>query len=166
MAQKLKLQEIAKPASLSKRLLAFAFDMLILNYIVIAPFHIVLESLAPGSSFSSAYSALSSNPSAISQLSLIYFIIGLLIFAYFTATEYRLQQTPGKMIMKLYVATKNNRLSLLQVMLRNLFLIPVFPFILLWPLELFFMLVRRDRKRFLEVLTNTSVVEYEKKLGI
>ncbi len=155
MAKELKLETRISNASALKRSLAFIADLLVLNLVIGLPF----RRLLPKGDFKTLKAMLNSSPALLAQLSRVYMFMGLLAFCYFTFSEYRLGQSIGKAMLGIQVISNNKRASMLQIALRNVFLFPVFPFVLLWlldPISLFL-----TKRRLSDILTNTRVIAYE-----
>ena len=144
-------------ASLLRRILAFLIDLLIINFIILRPFRNVLLKLMPSESFNEAYSYLLSNQNANAALFFITLMISLLALLYFVILQYKLGQTVGMMLLNLHIEPKE--IKLWQALVRNLFIIPVFPFFLLWVLDPVYILFNREGQRFTEKLSNTKVVQ-------
>lgn len=152
-----------KNASILRRLLAFILDIFVLNLVVFFPFQSIFSN-ALGS-----YSSLSlSNISHFSEIiqlkipGIIYtalFFIFLLSLFYFALLESLTKQTVGMMIMRIYAEDfEAKKVSFFRALIRHLFILPVFPFYILWlvePLHLAFY-----NERFLEKITKTRTVEY------
>jgi len=145
--------EVAAPVY--KRILAFIIDLIVLEFVVIYPFRKVLISIIPDASITQTTSLLQSNPGITQTIYLTMFAIGVLMIAYFTILEFKLQQTIGKMLLNIYVAGKP---TFIQCLVRNLFLMPLFPFFILWITEPLFMLLNKEHQRLLEILSKTKVV--------
>jgi uncharacterized RDD family membrane protein YckC len=134
-------------AGFFRRLIAFIADILLLNILVFSAF---------SASFSKYLSAeaLSSLKDGIPfELAMLIFLLGLFSFVYFTLLEYGAGKTIGMMIVG--IRTEGN-LSFWKCTVRNIFIIPFFPFTLLWlidPLHLIF-----AKRRLSERLTNTDTV--------
>ncbi|MBI2129311.1 RDD family protein [Candidatus Woesearchaeota archaeon] len=148
---------IAVNASLLRRIIAFLIDLLIINFIILRPFRNVLLKLMPGGSFNEAYSYLLSNQNANTALFFITAAISLLALLYFVILQYKLGQTVGMMLLSLHIEPKE--IKLWQALVRNLFIIPVFPFFLLWMLDPIYLLFNKEGKRFTERLSNTKIVQ-------
>jgi uncharacterized RDD family membrane protein YckC len=73
--------------------------------------------------------------------------------------EKELNQTPGKMLFNLYVTSQTKDLKYWQLFVRSMFLIPVFPFVLLWVIDPIVMLFTKENQRLSEILSRTKVVE-------
>ena len=133
-----------------KRLVAFAFDVMIIEFLLLYPFTDIAEKAF--SSMDASFVAFQGN-----VLPLILAIAAIYVL-YFALFEYYLGQTIGKMLMKIVSVTiDNKRMSFIQAIGRNLFLIPVFPFIILWPLDIIFIIWKRISLS--EILTKTKTVE-------
>jgi len=147
-------------ASSWKRILSFIIDILIINIFIIGPFGSVLQNSMPSSvDIMENYDFLSANPELINQLYVLFGVIFALIFIYFVWFEYSLKQTPGKMVFNLQLAPmkKKEPIKILQIILRNLAVLPIFPFSLLWivdPLYLIF-----TGRRLSDVFSKTIYVE-------
>ena len=70
-----------------------------------------------------------------------------------------MQQTIGKMLMKIYVVSDTKTLNPWQLLVRNLVFIPIFPFVLLWLIDPLFMFFTKTNQRLSEILSKTRVVE-------
>lgn len=159
----MKIQErkVQGPALFYKKFLAFLLDLIILEVIVVAPFKSLIESILPISSWSATLSYINSNSAALSSLSFVIFIIGLLGLLYFAVLEYKIGQTFGMMAMNIFVkpTEKKKELKFWHCMARNLFMLPIFPFILLWVVEPIYLFFSKSNQRFTESLTNTALYE-------
>ena len=148
------------PASLWKRFLAFITDLLLLNIIILAPFRPVIEKIVPlNQTYNEIYKFISTNKEYTNLLFILIFAIGIILILYFALMEYKLNQTVGKMLFKIKVKSKNKKLKFWQCILRSLFLLPIFPFFILWFLDPIWILFNSDKQRLTEVLSKTMVVE-------
>jgi hypothetical protein len=148
------------PALVWKRLLAFVADLLIINLIIFFPFRRIIQRAVPEfSSYSEAYSFLSSNQSYTATLTIVSLIMALFALLYFVLIEYKLGQTPGKMLLNISITGETKVLSFWQFVVRSLFIIPVFPFILLWVIDPLFLFFTKTNQRLSEVLSKTRTVE-------
>lgn len=148
------------PALLWKRIAAFFIDIVIINLIILFPFRALFQKIIPKDySFSEAYKFLSSSTNYSGFLASVSFVISILIILYFFMLENKSQQTIGKMLMKIYVASNTNNLKKWQLLARNLVFIPLFPFVLLWILDPLFMFFTKSNQRLTEILSRTRVVE-------
>ena len=70
-----------------------------------------------------------------------------------------MSQTIGKKIMNIYVVGDSEKPGKWQLLIRNLFFIPIFPFDLLFIVDPIFMLFTKSNQRLTEILGKTRVVE-------
>ena len=148
------------PALLWKRIAAFFIDMAIINLFVLFPFRSLFQNMVPKDySFSEAYNLLSTSIGYTKYISSVSFVISILIILYFVMMERKMQQTIGKMLMKIYVSSDNESLKAWQLLARNIVFIPIFPFILLWVIDPLFMFFTKTNQRLTEILSKTRVVE-------
>ncbi len=145
-------------ASILKRVAAFAIDILIINMAILFPFDSVFQKIVPSSSFSEAFEFLSSNSDSTSIKAII-ISASIVTILYFVIFEKKLRQTPGKMLFKLYVKGQGKDLKSWQLFVRSMFLIPWFPFVLLWFIDPIVMLFTKENQRLSEILSRTKVVE-------
>lgn len=152
-------------ATLWKRMLAFVVDILVLDFLVIGVFKEIVEKIL-GSSGSvwSTYQMLEDNSSQLQALSLLFTIIVLLSLSYFVLLQYAIGQTLGCMLFNLHVVMYTSGKELVrpgfwQCVLRNLFLIPTIPFIILWVVEPVYFFFAKKGQRMTEFLSKTRVVE-------
>src|SRR3989338_8774514 len=121
------------PALVWKRAIAFLADFLIINSIIFFPFRKVIQNEIPDmESYSEAYNFLISNQGYATRLTVISVIMSLLSIMYFALIENKAKQTPGKIFMNISVESETKNLTFIQCAARSLFLIPAFPFFLLW----------------------------------
>ncbi|MBI1970027.1 RDD family protein [Candidatus Woesearchaeota archaeon] len=147
------------PALLWKRFLAFLIDVVILDFVVFAPFSGAIKELLPVGNFHAMQEFFAANASLTSKLTLLLFFLGIIALLYFSILEYRIQQTAGKILFKLHVVSQSNELKFWQCLVRSLFIIPVFPFVLLWIIDPITMLFTQNNQRLLERLSQTATVE-------
>lgn len=135
-------------ARLLRRLVAFLGDLLLLDLFVFAAFSPILLSAERQllSAFRGGFSVAPGVYAAGVSMALI-------ALAYFALFEYLLGQTPGMMLLSLHA----ENVTLGKALIRNSFLLPLFPFPLLWILEPIHLLWRKTR--LLELLTGTRTVE-------
>ena len=155
-----KRQQIKAPAGIFKRVLAFVIDLLILDFFVTWPFKGLLKGLMPSDNFSEIYAYIQTNPSIGNQVFIGMVSISIIFILYFTVLEYKFKQSIGKRLMNLYVESDQKELKLWQVLVRNMFLLPFFPFVILWILDPLYLIFNRNQIRFSEWLSKTKVVEY------
>jgi hypothetical protein len=147
-------------ASVLKRLIAFIIDLLIINIIILFPFKKVFNGMVPQTeSFSKTFDFLSSNTGSSAAITVIVILIAFLTILYFMLLEKKLNQTPGKILFNLYVESHEKELKYWQLFVRSMFLIPVFPFVLLWIIDPLVMLFTKENQRLSEILSRTKTVE-------
>lgn len=137
------------PAQIWKRIVAFLIDMLLINVFVIMSFSpYILKAINPNT-----YEI---NPG----FGGLFLAIGLLILAYFSILEYLIAQTPGKILMNLYVISLDGKLlTMKQTILRSLFLVPIFPFYYLITMDPIFMLFNKNFQRLTEFFGKTIIIQ-------
>jgi len=135
-------------ASFWKRTVAFVFDLLLINLVVAWPFQSTLQQYAIKElTFDSVLPA---------EAYFIVFMIFLLALLYFTFLEYYIGQTTGQMLIGLESVSNDGKMTFLKALIRNIFILPFFPFYILWimePIHLIFY-----KQRLLERWTNTNTV--------
>lgn len=109
-----------------KRILALIIDILLFNVTVAVP----LSGLVPASF------------TATSTVLAVGVVLVALFFGYLVASQYLIGQTIGMMLFQ-YRATNTNELW--RCVVRNIFILPVFPFILLWIIDPLFLAFTGDR---------------------
>jgi uncharacterized RDD family membrane protein YckC len=165
------------PASIFKRLFAFIIDIMLINILIASPFMKILRKILPSENVVD-YSWLMSNKEVAGTLYTVMFFISMLALLYFTLMDYKLGQTVGKMIMNIYVVKlpelnpktgkikslkkikqDDAKVNLINAAIRNLLVIPFFPFVLLWILDPIYMIFNKNAQRFSEKISNTMTVE-------
>lgn len=144
-------------ASFWKRTVAFVFDLLVINLVIAGPFQSTLSQYA--------MKEFSLDAVLPEHAYFIVFIIFLLAMLYFTFLEYYIGQTPGQMLMNIESVALDGNMTFWKALLRNIFILPFFPFYILWflePIHLAFY-----KQRLLERWTGTNTViightDYEK----
>ncbi len=135
-------QFITPPSSL-KRVLAYVIDFLILNFIVLLP----LDRLIKAESIRDVTDLTGSMD--IVLVSITASIITVLYFTYF---EYRMQQTPGKIVTGQFISEPK---PFSTIFFSNITLL----ILLLFIFDLIHMAVSPTQQRFMEKITNIQVVE-------
>ena len=150
---------IVAEASILKRALAFAIDILFVEFVVLFPFSSVFEGIVPDES--SAYEAFKtlSSGSYGSLLRLVALFTTIPTIAYFAILEKKTGQTIGKRMLSLHVISQSKEMKYWQAFARSMFLIPIFPFVLLWIIDPIVMFFSKERQRLSEILSKTKVVE-------
>jgi hypothetical protein len=137
-----------KDASLLRRLGAFVADLLLLDFAIFSSFGpLLLGSFDIGQVLREGFTL---SPAAYAAA----VMMALLGLAYFSLFEYVLGQTPGMMLLNIRAIN----VTLWRSLIRNAYLVPVFPFPLLWVVEPVHLALRKTR--FLEVISRTRTVEY------
>jgi uncharacterized RDD family membrane protein YckC len=154
-----KARSLTNPAPFWKRGLAFIVDMLIFDFITFIPLYGFLKDRIPQTDDLMVLVKLFETPSFLESISLISTLISFLFLFYFVAFEIKTRQTPGKMLLNLYVIADENKEGpgFSQVLIRNLIFIPVIPFTLLWIIDPIYMIV--TGRRLCEILSKTRVIE-------
>lgn len=142
-----------------KRILALLIDIFVVGFVIMAPFRKLFQKLVPLDGFSDTYAYLESNPAIAMKINIISLFAIFLLLLYFILQEYFIGQTLGKKLMKIYVTDiAEKKPKLWQCIVRNLAVIPIFPFIILWvvdPLYMFF-----KKQRLSDIIAKTKVIEY------
>lgn len=159
------------PASLWKRAGAFIIDIALLDLVVFSPFKANLASLIAGAdTYQKAFQMLTASQESLSALMMASFFITLLTISYFTILEWKLGQTVGKILFNLFLVQvpskpdeKLSKPGFFQVLISNLSLVPFFPFVFLWPVEIISILFTNNR--FMEraariQLVETKIIDY------
>ena len=157
-----KKRSVEVDANLWKRGIAFFIDLFIIM-LICSPLISVFTSSLPfdseNSDFFTAYSEvneyLMGNESLLEKLSAVNVLMMLIAFAYFILFEYKLNQTPGKMIFGLHVKTivKKEKLALWQCFIRNLFILINFIIVV----DIFYYLIKNNRLS--DQIAKTKVIE-------
>ena len=150
-------------ASVLKRIIAFAIDILIINWIILFPFKRIFDGIIPETeSFSKTVELLSKNAEYSTFVTVIMILAAVLTILYFMILEKQLGQSVGKMLFNLHVKSQTKDLNYWQLFVRSMFFIPVFPFVLLWVIDTVVMLFKKENQRLSEILSKTKVVEQYK----
>jgi len=144
---------VVQDASFLRRMFAFLFDFALIDLFIAAPFASLFENLVTRTE-REGYIGLVYTHQEIAAATLLFAVI----FFYFVLFEYLLQQTPGMMLLNTKV---EGQPGLARVLLRNSFILPVFPFIILWFVEPLTIILRK--RSVLEQLTNTRTL-YQRKI--
>lgn len=148
------------PALVWKRLLAFVADLLVINLVLFFPFKRIIQKSIPAfASYSEAYRFLASHQSYTRTITIVSLTMSLFAILYFALIEYKIQQTPGKMLFNLFIISDTKKPSFWQFIVRSFFIIPAFPFFLLWIIDPLFMFFTKTNQRLSEILSKTKTVE-------
>lgn len=152
------------PASLGKRILAFIIDIVIILLIISLTFSSITKKIFPQNySISEIFSMANSDSSLGTILTLISLSMFIITFLYFYLLEKKLKQTIGKIMLNIYITSGNKELKSWQVLVRNLYFLPISPLIfLLGVVDVLFLVFNKNGQRLLEILSKTRVVEQYK----
>lgn len=152
----------AVPAPPSRRFLAFLVDFFIINFFIAAPFRKLLDSLIPEDmGLMKVDEFLTSNTEAASFILVIALASGILSLLYFAVLEYKLGCTIGKILFGLRVINGNGETPLFwQCLVRSLFIIPVFPFVIFWVIDPVYVFITPTKQRLLEVWSRTRTISF------
>jgi uncharacterized RDD family membrane protein YckC len=147
-------------ASIWKRIGAFLIDMLIVYVIVVFSLgDKLLPPLEEAASFAETYAAVAKSSGISDGIS---FVFSTLFFMYYMMLERKFGQSLGKMVVNIYVVAAipdKKDISGMQNLGRSLFLIPFFPFMLLWFVDWVSIFFSKDSQRLSEILSKTKVIE-------
>jgi len=147
------------PASVFRRFFAFLIDLLIIDFVIVFPFRGILQDIMPKGSYKEAYQFLISHSGYNTIISVIMVISGILSIFYFALLEYKFNQSIGKMFLGVFVKNDLKQKKFWQYLVRSLFLLPVFPFIILWVIDPLFMFFTKSHQRLSEILSKTKTVQ-------
>ena len=146
-------------AFILKRAVAFFIDMVIINTIILIPFRKVFERIIPESGSFSKTVEYFSNITNSTSITIVLLAVSFISILYFIILEKNLGQSVGKIIFNLYVKSQTKDLKYWQLFVRSIFLIPIFPFALLWIIDPIVLIFTKDNQRLSEILSGTKVVE-------
>ncbi|MBI5391073.1 RDD family protein [Candidatus Woesearchaeota archaeon] len=138
-----------------KRALALLADLVILDFIVLGAFNQIFNQLVPESSPFTIMQSIEQNSKILMLLSVTIFMIGLFMLAYFMVMEYMYGQTLGKMLFNIRVQPE--AISWWQILVRNIAVLPVMPFVLLWVIDPLMLLFKKQRLS--DQFAKTTVIE-------
>lgn len=147
------------PASIFRRFFAFLIDIIILDFVIIFPFRGILRDIMPNGSYKESYQFLTANSGYNTIILVVMVITGILSILYFALLEYKFNQSIGKMILGVFVKTDLKQKKFWQYLVRSIFLVPVFPFVILWVLDPLFMIFTKTHQRLSEILSKTRTVQ-------
>ncbi len=145
-----------------RKSIAFLLDILVLYTFILPGFNGILRKLMPVSGISDAislYGNMGSDQALVTTITALILLMSLYILMYFSLSEYLLGASLGMLILKMGVidSSKNNP-RLFSCIVRNLYSIPLFPFMILWIVDPLFLLLRKGDQRLTEFLTKTKVI--------
>ena len=150
------------PASITRRAFAFLLDLILINFVIFTPFKLMLNKIIPVSSYAATKDYIQSNPQALASISSIFFVVGILVLFYFSYMEYKIQQTPGKMILGIHIQ-HDAKIKFSNYLFSNLFLLPIFPFTLLWIIDPIYLFTSNKNQRLMEKWNGILVLQRYKK---
>lgn len=139
---------MAISATISKRIMSFLIDFFICYFFMLSPLYYLVPE--KGGIFNTMNYLVYSNPSLLIILTSS---SGLILLLYFSLFQYFLGRTPGMQLMNLYTLP----MSFSQAVIRNLYFVPIFPFSLLWIIDIIFLFWKK--RRLLEILSKTLSIE-------
>ncbi|HLC96005.1 MAG TPA: RDD family protein [Candidatus Nanoarchaeia archaeon] len=158
---KLPIQQATEaPANVIKRFLAFVIDIILLSFLVSPLQGIILQYIPPTASYAEIYGLIVGNSELVRIMTTISLLVSAVFIIYFSVLEYKLGQTLGKMVFKLHVVSELKKLNYWQCMVRNLFLLPIFPLIFLWIIDPLYVIFTQHGRRLSDIIAKTRVVEY------
>ncbi len=147
------------PASLFRRFLAFLLDLLVLDLVVAGPFRGVFVGIFGKQELRDVMAVMEADlwTSFLAQMLLL--MLGLLVLLYFMILEFTVGQTLGKRVFRMRVQDDSKQKKIWHYIVRSLFVIPVFPFVILWIVDAIHMLFSIEGRRWTEKLSKTRVVQ-------
>ena len=145
-------------APLWRRLLAFVIDLLIFDIFILSSWDSFIKKTFNAEGYGSMVNLLMANSKLMRMFQLIGFFMTILILGYFVVFIWMFKQTPGMMLFKLKIVSEKE-LRVWQILVRNLFLVPFFPFSLLWIIDPLYYFFSSTGQRWTEKLSKTHVVQ-------
>jgi len=146
-------------ASFESRAFAYLIDVIVFFFLIIIPFSSIYYELV-GLNVEALTIEQAMNSPKILNILLIGYSASVLIFIFYLSSfEYLLGATIGKKVLGLMVVSKSKKMSLLQIILRNLtktVLLNVLAF------DCFLMIFDAEKRRVSDFLANTLVVSNRK----
>ena len=110
-------------------------------------------------SFTETYKFLNQNSGFGAAITFLTVVVAFLSILYFYMLEKKMHQSVGKILFNIYVVSDTKEIKGWQLIVRSMFLIPVFPFVLLWVIDPLFLLFTKSSQRLSEILSKTRVIE-------
>ncbi len=139
------------PARFFRRVLAYVLDTLMIALVIGLPIGYAYENTDD-----SKFELLSSKDFNAKNL-ILGSLVGILTVLYWAIFEYKLKQSPGKMLTKIYVNPTNKELTFSHAIIRNLTKISIF----LLLLDCLYMVFKKTHRRYMEKIAETEVLRYE-----
>lgn len=140
-------------ASFWKRLIAFIFDLLVINLVVIWPFQGLFARYIQ-KTFEQSLLIPQTGISSVVYFAV--FLISIIAWLYFTFFEYYIGKTPGMALFNMEVVPLKDHLSFWKALARNCFILPFFPFYILWAIEPIYLIFYKER--LTEKMTRTRTI--------
>ena len=157
---------ITRNASLIKRGVAFILDLTIINLIIAYPLKSYMNQIIPNlTSFTATYNYFLANQELSYNLVSISIAISVLSIAYFTILELNIGQSMGKKLLHLKVISLKKDSKMWQYIVRSLFLIPLFPFMVLWMVDPIYLFFNTDGQRLTESMSKTKVINISARIS-
>jgi len=157
----IKRKTIIMEAPVWKRVLAFLIDYIIINSLIIFPFNNLMEKILNTSDISKILSMISNNNINTSALIYISLFMSIMALLYFAILESKLNQTIGKIIMKIYIINTKNpkeRISFFQAIIRGLGVFLIFTLPIITLLDAAYVYFNKDKQRMLERVSKTKTI--------
>jgi len=166
----------AVPASLVRRFFAFVLDLFVVQFFLLGPFQGVFGRFFPPEvlhnfDFQALRSMLENNPQLSSTVFFLSLGAGAVALLYFSLLQFFMHKTIGMHLLGIDLMVGDNKhgvqgasslsspLSFWQCFVRNLFVIPVFPFIIFWIIDPLFMFFNQHHQRLLEKWSRTRMIQ-------
>lgn len=161
MAKKLTKKDFLKPASFTRRALAYIVDSFILNLILLSPIiNQIKKIVGENTDFTSSYYFFIENPQKVSAILLLGLVLVILTILYYSILEFKLRQTIGKMLFDIKVMSKKASFKYSQTLIRNLSK----PISILFIFDVLYLILKKQNQRFFEKISNTIVMREEIKI--
>jgi len=158
----IKRKTIVLEASAWRRFGAFLVDYIILNAFVLFPFSNLLEKIFKTDSLADIMAIVSGDSMNVPALMYISFFMAVIALLYFAILEWRLNQTIGKIMMKIFVVSikdkKDAKMSFFQSIVRSLGVLFLFVMPIITIIDSAIIFFNKDRQRFLEKTSKTKTV--------
>lgn len=143
------------PASFLKRVAAFLIDLFVIYFIIGYPLNSLLKKLIPPTDSFTDYFKYLVDPQFPPIAFVVIASLEIISLLYFVALEYRLGQSLGKMMMKIYIVSDKKELKIWQVVVRSLFLLVD----IIWMIDVIYYVFNKEKRRLFEVLSKTRTVQ-------
>lgn len=155
-----KKRTIQAPAPLFKRFGAYAADFIIVNIILMPLSNSIVPLLPSERGFMNIYEFVQSNPQITSALIAHAILSGIIMLLYFTYFEYKMQQTPGKLLFRTSIVPDGKvKLTFWNYLLSNISFIPSLPFFILLIVDAVYIVISPKNQRLMEKIAKILVVE-------